>query len=91
MLTARVHVLGQGVINSVFYKNFIQNFEVETYCTSVYKRSHRRALARFRSFTAPIAIEIGRYSGFCIDERKCFSCKDIVDDEIQDTRYKFYL
>ena len=39
------------------------------------------ALFKFRSGTAPIAIETGRYSGVNIDERKCFSCKDIVEDE----------
>ena len=34
---------------------------------------------------APTAIVTGRYSGVCIDERKCFSCKDIVEDETRFT------
>ena len=62
-------------------KIFKQNFEVETYCTSVYYRSHRDALAKFRSGTSPISIETDQYSGVCIDDRKGFSCKDIVEDE----------
>ena len=42
--------------------------------------SHRGALAKFSSDRIPIVIETGRYRGVCIDERKCFSCKDIVDE-----------
>ena len=72
---------GTGGNKPRLYKTFKQNFEVETYCTSVYNRSHRGALAKFRSGTAPIAIKTGRYSGVCIDERKLFSCKGIVEDE----------
>ena len=39
------------------------------------------ALAKFRSGTAPIAIETGRYNGVNINDRKCFACRDVVEDE----------
>ena len=69
---------GTGGNKLRLYKTFKQNFEVETYCTSVYNRSHKGALAKFRS---GISIETDRYSGVCINDRKGFSCKDIVEDE----------
>ena len=45
------------------YTSFKQNLELENYCKTVFNRSHRGALAKFRSGTAPIALEIGRYNG----------------------------
>ena len=42
-------------------------------------RDHSRP---FRSGTAPIAIETGRYAGTNLIDRKCFTCKDPVEDEM---------
>ena len=39
-------------------------------------------MAKFRSGTFPVAIETGRYNELGANERKCFSCKDAVEDEI---------
>ena len=51
---------------------------MESYCKTVFNRSHRGALAKVRSGTAPIEIE----TRLNINDRKCFSCRDVVEDEI---------
>ena len=55
------------------YKTFKQTFQVETYCKTVFNRSHRSALAKFRSGTAPIALETGRYNGSFFKRYEVFS------------------
>ena len=64
------------------YKTFKQTFQIETYCKTVFNRSHRSALAKFRSGTAPIALETGRYNDSSLSDRKCFHCCNIVEDEM---------
>ena len=73
---------GTGGNKLRLYKTFKQDFKVETYCTSVFNRSHRGAFAKFRSGTAPTAIETGRYKGLNVMERKCFNCQESVEDEV---------
>ena len=47
----------------------------------IFDRSHLGTLAKFRSGTAPIALETGRFSGLEVSERKCFSCRNAVEGE----------
>lgn len=72
---------GTGGNKLRLYRTFKQDFVVEKYCTSIFNRSHRGALAKFRSGTAPIALETGRYNGLEVSERKCFNCRNVVEDE----------
>ena len=49
------------------------------------ERSHRRILAKFRSGSLPLQIEIGRYAKpkVPLDNRICKLCKDnVVEDEL---------
>ena len=71
--------MGNGENKLRFYRTFKQVFYVESYCKIMFNRLHRE---QFRSGTAPIAIKTGRYNGLNVNERKCFSCKDTVEDEI---------
>ena len=48
----------------------------------MFNRSHRGAFAKFRSGTAPIAIETERYKRLNVMERKCFNCQESVEDEV---------
>ena len=73
---------GNGGNKLRFYRTFKQVFNVESYCKIIFNISHRGTLAKFRSGSAPIAIETGRYNGLNVNERKSFSCKDAVEDEI---------
>ena len=53
--------------------------KAEKYVSIKLKKSHRRALALFRSGTAPINLELLRY-GVChvpVDKRKCISCDEV--------------
>lgn len=77
---------GNGRNKLRFYKCFKQTFEVEPYCKTVLNRTHRGAITKFRSGTAPISIEIGRYNNVPYDQRHCIYCKNIgivnvVEDE----------
>ena len=38
-----------------------KDFQVEPYCLEILSRKHMGALAKFRSGTAPIKVETGRY------------------------------
>ena len=64
------------------YKQFKSTYKTEPY---VYKdilpRSHRSALSKFRCGVAPLKIETGRYQSLPVNERTCFHCDDIVEDE----------
>ena len=44
-------------------------------------RKQRSALAKFRSGTAPIGVELGRYNCTPYEERLCFHCNDSIEDE----------
>ncbi len=73
---------GNGGNKLRLYQTFKQSFGTESYCKDVFNRSHRGALAKFRSGTAPIALETGRYSGIPVNERHCFNCHGAVENEI---------
>ena len=45
------------------------DFHVEPYCLEILSRKHRGALAKFRSGTAPIKVETGRYKNLDLSER----------------------
>jgi hypothetical protein len=71
----------QAVIIFVHKKLFKTNFETEYYVRTVYKISYSGALAKFRSEICSIAIKLGRYHGLQVEQRFCFHCKNIVEDE----------
>lgn len=73
---------GNGGNKLRLYQTFKHTFETEFYCTTVFNRAHRGALAKFRSGTAPIRIETGRYNGLPLKDRHCFNCSNVVEDEI---------
>jgi hypothetical protein len=52
---------GKGGNKLRTYRMFKDMFAVEEYCKKVIYARHRGALARFRTGTAPIRIETGRY------------------------------
>ena len=41
------------------YRQMKSDFQVEPYCLEIISRKHRGSLAKFRSGTAPIKVEIG--------------------------------
>ncbi|MES9880789.1 MAG: reverse transcriptase family protein [Sedimenticola sp.] len=72
---------GRGGNKLRLYMTFKHEYCVESYCKQVFNRSHRGALSKFRSGTAPIALEHGRYTGLPVNERYCFNCNNVVEDE----------
>ena len=69
------------------YKTFKQDLKAEIYCTSVFNSSHRGAFAKFRSGTAPIVIETGRYERLNVIERKSFNCQESIEDLLHCPQY----
>ena len=64
------------------YKLFKSDFKTEAYVKTVFTKSNRAALAKFRSGTAPIRLETGRYEHLPVAERLCpFGC-GVTETEI---------
>ena len=63
------------------YRLLKQDYAPEEYVLLM-NRSHRGAMAKFRSGTAPIRIETGRYEGIPVDERFCPFCPNQVESEL---------
>ena len=74
---------GSGKNKLRTYRLFKKDFKVENYASTTMPRSHRSALAKFRSGVAPIRLETGRYEGLAEDQRVCPFCKDAaVENEL---------
>ena len=71
---------GNGRNKLRMYRLLKQDFGTEKYL-SILNRSYRSAMSKFRSGTAPIRIETGRYEGVPADERFCPFCPDLVESE----------
>lgn len=63
------------------YRMFKNTYGVEKYLNININGKYRSAMAKFRCGVAPIRIETGRYENLCIDERVCFHCKNVIEDE----------
>ena len=63
------------------YRQMKTDFQVEPYCFQILSKIHRGALVKFRSGTAPIKVETGRYQNLDLSERACFHRAPCVEDE----------
>ncbi len=63
------------------YRLFKHVYGCENYVSTCMPRSYRSAFAKFRSGTAPLKIETGRYANLQVQERVCFNCNGCVEDE----------
>jgi hypothetical protein len=98
ILDRETGTFGKGGNKLQTYIMFKDMFVVEAYCKHVISVRRRGAIARFRTGTAPIRIETGRYEALQVSERKCFMC-DHVEDEVhvltqwplyEDLRFELY-
>ena len=64
------------------YRTFKHEFVSEPYVYMILPKSHRSAYAKFRSGTAPIKLETGRYEGLAVEEQICPVCHNGVEDEM---------
>ena len=63
------------------YRLFKDVYGCENYVSCNMPRSYRSALAKFRCGVAPLKIETGRYVNLDVNERVCFHCNNIIEDE----------
>jgi hypothetical protein len=73
---------GKGLNKLRTYRLFKSEFITESYCKTILSCKQRGALAKFRSGTAPIRLETGRYELLPVSERTCFNCCGLVEDEL---------
>ena len=64
------------------YSTFKSEFLSECYVYTSMPKLHRSAYAKFRSGTAPIRLETGRYESLKVEDRICPMCHMCVEDEI---------
>lgn len=73
---------GKGRNKLRTYNIFKQEYSTELYVTAIMPRSHRSAMAKFRSGTAPLRIETGRYENMAEADRVCPFCAHVVETEV---------
>ena len=64
------------------YNEFKFDYGAEYYVKSVLSRNNRSAIAKFRCGVAPLRIETGRFERLPVDQRLCFHCNGLVEDEL---------
>lgn len=67
------------------YRLFKNEFGEENYLLKIIPGKYRSAYAKFRSGTAPLKIETGRYEGLLVENRICYNsiCNEnlLIEDE----------
>ena len=64
------------------YNKFKFDYGAEYYVKSVLSRNNRSAIAKFRCGVTPLRIETGRFERLPMDQRLCFHCNGLVEDEL---------
>ena len=64
------------------YRLLKNTFDTENYVKCFFNKKYRSSLAKFRCGTAPIRLELGRYEGLPVEDRKCPFCIHDVEDEV---------
>ncbi len=82
------------------YRLFKERIEADHYVKMSMSKEHRKGIARLRSGTFPLQIELGRYKKIPLDQRLCKFCKaDCIENEIhflldcelyEDLRYQLF-
>ncbi len=76
MLIQYNHVQNQELTDQFYYF-----WDYPCYVSMNMPRSFRSAFSKFRSGTAPLHLETGRYITVNVSERVCFHCCESVEDE----------
>ena len=64
------------------YKLYKNSYDTEDYVENhIMSRTRRSALAKFRCGVAPLRLETGRCERIPYDERNCFNCINVVENE----------
>ena len=66
---------------AVSFNKFKNNIALEKHLHLNFKLKHKIALSRFRLSNHPLMIEKGRHLRIEKNERKCYFCKDKIEDE----------
>jgi len=81
VISAEKSSRGSGGNKLRTYNLIKKEFETESYVMNVLGRKHRRAFSLFRSGSAPIRLETGRYESIPVSQRFCFNCALSIEDE----------
>ena len=64
------------------YKIIKENFEVNDYVIYNIGREQRTLMAKFRMGILPINIELGRFRQIPLEDRHCYKCTNVIEDEV---------
>ena len=64
------------------YNKFKFDYRAEYYVKSVLLRNNRSTIAKFGCGVAPLRIETGRFERLPVDQRLCFHCNGLVENEL---------
>ena len=80
-MNAVASMTGNGRNKLRTYKLFNYEYGVENYCKVLVPFNDRSAFAKFRCGVTPIRLETGRYENIKLEERCCFTCSNLIEDE----------
>jgi hypothetical protein len=80
-VNAVASMTGKGRNKLRTYKPFKSEYGVETYCKVLVPFNDRSAFAKCGCGVAPIRLETGRYENIKLEERYCFICSNLIEDE----------
>ena len=63
------------------YRKIKTNYETENYVKFNCTKYQRSLIAQLCMGILPLAVKIGRYTNVDLNDRKCFRCKDSIEDE----------
>jgi hypothetical protein len=80
-VNAVTSMTGNGRNKLRTYKLFKSEYGVANDCKVLVPFNDRSAFAKFRCGVAPIRLETGRYENVRLEERCCFNCSNLIEDE----------
>ena len=80
-VNAVASMTGNGRNKLRSYKLFNYEYGVENYCKVLVPFNDRSAFAKCRCGVTPIRLETGRYENIKLEERCCFTCSNLIEDE----------
>lgn len=76
-----VKLLSDKQVKLRFYKIFKFDFCTENFLNCKMPGKYRSAFSKFRCGVAQLRVETGRYERSAVEDRVCFNCNNILEDE----------
>jgi len=81
LLDRNTSIRGNGGNKLRTYRIVKSDFCTENYLKTNIPFNYRSAFTKFRCGVAPLRVETGRYENLALENRCCFYCQNVVEDE----------